>query len=58
MIQCKEVKPLQRQFIKKTAEDLFRANKQNIAEETILNMLEDIAMFNNRGEEEDEYKTS
>ena len=48
---------MQHKFIKKTAQDLFRVNKQRIQEETILNMLEDIANFFDNGDEE-EYETS
>ena len=51
-INCREVKSLQREFVKKTAEDLFRLNAQNIEEETILNMLEDIVIFFEDGEED------
>ena len=48
---------MQREFIKKTAQDLFRVNEQRIQVETILNILEDIAnFFDNRDEEE--YETS
>ena len=48
---------MQREFIKKTAQDLFTVNVQRIQEETILNMLEDIVNFFDNGDEE-EYETS
>ena len=49
---------MQREFIKKTAKDLFKANEQNVAEETTLNMLEDIATFFNNDGEDEEHTTS
>ena len=57
VVECRKVRSLQREFIKKMAQDLFRVNENRIHEDIILNMLEDIVIFFDNGEE-DEFETS
>ena len=57
VVKCGKVRSLQREFIKKTAYDLFRVNEHRVHEKIILNMFEGISIFFD-SEEEDEFETS
>ena len=56
-VKCWKVRSLQHEFRKKIAQDLFCINGHRVHEEIILNILEDILIFFDSGEEE-EFETS
>ena len=57
VIKCRFVRPMQREFIKNLTLDLLNENDANIDDEIILNLIEDIVVYFDDGDE-DEYESS
>ena len=57
VIKCRSVRHMQREFIKNLTIDLVKENKARIDEEKILNLIEDIVVYFEDGDE-DEYESS
>jgi len=57
MIKCRAVRHMQRQFIKNLVKELLKVNKRKVDEEIVLDMIEDIIVYFDNGDEE-EYTTS
>jgi len=57
VIKCRAVRHMQRQFIKNLVKELLKVNKRKVDEEIVLDMIEDIVVYFDNGDEE-EYTTS